>query len=131
DADTRDYLLLLLNDGAEGLGSERKGRELADAIRRLEPTAKYAREINEGRAARRGSRQRVVHNISLLAEELGKRGTQLANFVQNSSAVFDTLAQQDASLQAILQRLPGTLQTTQETLGKVDTLADVMGPTLE
>ena len=53
DADTRDYLLLLLNDGAEGLGSERKGRELAQAIRRLEPTAKYAREINEGLADRR------------------------------------------------------------------------------
>ena len=58
DSDTRDYLLLLLNDGAQGLGSERKGRELAQAIRRLEPTAKYAREINEGagRAARRTSR---------------------------------------------------------------------------
>lgn len=131
DADTRDYLLLLLNDGAEGLGSERKGRELADAIRRLEPTAKYAREINEGLAERRENLQRVVHNFSLLAEELGKRDTQLANFVQNNNAVFDTLAQQDASLQAILQRLPGTLQTTQETLGKVETLADVMGPTLE
>ena len=39
DADTRDFLLLLLNDGAEGLGSEAKGRELAQAIRRLEPTA--------------------------------------------------------------------------------------------
>ena len=25
DADTRDYLMLLLNDGAEGLGSERQG----------------------------------------------------------------------------------------------------------
>jgi phospholipid/cholesterol/gamma-HCH transport system substrate-binding protein len=116
DADTRDYLLLLLNDGAEGLG---------------EPTAKYAREINEGLAERRENLQRVVHNFSLLAEELGKRDTQLANFVQNNNAVFDTLAQQDASLQAILQRLPGTLQTTQETLGKVETLADVMGPTLE
>ena len=34
DADTRDYLLLLLNDGAQGLGSQRKGRELAEAIRR-------------------------------------------------------------------------------------------------
>ncbi|MBE2318223.1 hypothetical protein DVA67_019735 [Solirubrobacter sp. CPCC 204708] len=131
DADTRDYLLLLLNDGAEGLGSERKGQQLAQAIRRLEPTAKYAREINEGLAERRDHLRRVVHNFSLLTEELGQRDTQLANFVQNSNAVFDTLAQQDASLQAILQRLPGTLQTTQTTLGKVETLADVLGPTLE
>ena len=72
-----------------------------------------------------------MHNFSLLTNELGKRDTQLANFVQNSNAVFGTLAEQDASLQAILQRLPGTLQTTQTTLGKVETLADVLGPTLE
>jgi phospholipid/cholesterol/gamma-HCH transport system substrate-binding protein len=131
DADTRDFLLLLLNDGAEGLGSEAKGRQLAQAIRRLEPTAKYAREINEQLAVRRRNLARVVHNFSLLTDELGQRDTELANFVQNSNAVFDTLASQDASLRAILQKLPGTLQTTQETLGKVDTFAQVLGPTLE
>ncbi len=131
DADTRDYLLLLLNDGAQGLGSARKGRELAAAIRRLEPTAKYAREINEGLATRRQNLKRVVHNFSLLTDELGKRDTQLANFVQNSNAVFATLADQDASLRQILQKLPPTLNTTQTTLGKVKTLADELGPTLE
>jgi phospholipid/cholesterol/gamma-HCH transport system substrate-binding protein len=131
DSDTRDYLQLLLNDGAQGLGSEKKGRELAQAIRRLEPTAKYAREINEGLAERRRNLARVVHNFSLLTDELGQRDTQLANFVQNSNAVFDTLASQDASLRQILQKLPGTLETTQTTLGKVKTLADELGPTLE
>jgi phospholipid/cholesterol/gamma-HCH transport system substrate-binding protein len=131
DADTRDFLVLLLNDGAEGLGSEAKGRRLADAIRRLEPTAKYAREINEQLAVRRRNLARVVHNFSLLTDQLGRRDTQLTNFVQNSNAVFDTLASQDASLKAILQRLPGTLRTTQETLGKVDTFAQELGPTLE
>lgn len=131
DADTRDFLLLLLNDGAEGLGSERKGRELAAAIRRLEPTAKYARAINEGLATRRRNLARVVHNFSLLTDELGKRDTQLANFVQNSNAVFATLAEQDASLRAILQRLPGTLSATNTALGKVDALATELGPTLE
>jgi phospholipid/cholesterol/gamma-HCH transport system substrate-binding protein len=131
DADTRDYLQLLLNDGAEGLGSERKGRELARAIRRIEPTAEYARAINEGLAERRGNLARVVHNFSLLTDELGRRDTQLASFVQNSNAVFDTLASQDASLRQILQKLPGTLNTTQTTLGKVTTLADELGPTLE
>jgi phospholipid/cholesterol/gamma-HCH transport system substrate-binding protein len=131
DSDTRDYLQLLLNDGAQGLGSQQKGRQLAQAIRRLEPTAKYAREINEGLAERRQNLARVVHNFSLLTDELGKKDTQLANFVQNSNAVFDTLAGQDASLRQILQKLPGTLETTQVTLGKVKTLADVLGPTLE
>ena len=131
DSDTRDYLLLLLNDGAQGLGSEQKGKELSAAIRRLEPTAKYAREINEGLAERRRNLARVVHNFSLLTDELGQRDTQLANFVQNNNAVFDTLAGQDASLRQILQKLPGTLRTTQTTLGKVKGLADELGPTLD
>ena len=100
DVDTRDYLLLLLNDGAEGLGSERKGQELAQAIRRIEPTALYARQINEGLAERRRNLARVVHNFSLLTDELGQRDTQLANFVQNSNAVFETLAEQDSALRA-------------------------------
>ena len=58
DTDTRDYLLLLLNDGAEGLGLRAQGPRAGAAIRRLEPTAKYSREINEGagRAAARTSR---------------------------------------------------------------------------
>jgi phospholipid/cholesterol/gamma-HCH transport system substrate-binding protein len=51
--------------------------------------------------------------------------------VQNSNAVFSTLADQDASLRAILQKLPPTLNTTQTTLGKVKTLADQLGPTLQ
>jgi phospholipid/cholesterol/gamma-HCH transport system substrate-binding protein len=131
DTDTRDYLQLLLNDGAQGLGSQQKGRELAAAIRRIQPTAKYARQINEGLAQRRRNIARVVHNFSLLTDELGKRDTQLANFVQNSNAVFGSLASQDASLRQTLQKLPGALNTTQTTLGKVKGLADELGPTLQ
>ena len=82
DTDTRDYLLLLLNDGARGpRAPSARGASWRQAIRRLEPTAKYAREINEGLAERRANLQRVVHNFSLLTDELGKRDTQLANFV--------------------------------------------------
>jgi phospholipid/cholesterol/gamma-HCH transport system substrate-binding protein len=131
DSDTRDYLQLLLHDGAQGIGSAQKGRQLAAAIRRIDPTAKYARAINEGLAQRRLNIARVVHNFSLLAQELGRRDTQLADFVQNSNAVFASLASQDASLRATLQKLPGALDTTQTTLGKVKGLADQLGPTLQ
>lgn len=130
DSDTRDYLLLLLNDGAQGVGSAAKGRDLARAIRRIEPTARYSRQINEQLALRRRNIARVVHNFSLLTDALGQKDTQLADFVQNSNAVFDTLANQDASLRSILNKLPGTLTTTQTTLAKVKGLADQLGPTL-
>jgi phospholipid/cholesterol/gamma-HCH transport system substrate-binding protein len=131
DSDTRDYLQLLLSDGAQGVGSKAKGVQLADALRQIKPTAKYARQINEGLATRRASLARVVHNFSLLTDELGSRDTRLSNFVENSNAVFSTLASQDQSLKATLEKLPSTLDVTNTSLGKVKSLADELGPTLQ
>jgi phospholipid/cholesterol/gamma-HCH transport system substrate-binding protein len=129
DADTRDYLKLLLGDGAEALKGN--GRELAQTIRRIEPTARYAREANKQLALRRRNIKRVIHNFSLLMEELGSKDAQLAEFVESSNAVFGALANQDANIRATLQELPSTLDESQETLAKVDAMASVLGPTLE
>jgi phospholipid/cholesterol/gamma-HCH transport system substrate-binding protein len=129
DADTRDYLRLLLGDGARGLRGN--GRELANTIRRFEPTARYTREVNEQLALRRENLKRVIHNFSLLTDELGNRDTQLAEFVENSNAVFGALAEEDANIRATLQELPSALRVTRTTLGKVDRLANELGPTLE
>jgi phospholipid/cholesterol/gamma-HCH transport system substrate-binding protein len=129
DADTRDYLRVLIGDASTGLHDN--GRALAQTIRRIEPTAKYSREVNEQLAVRRQNIKRVIHNFSLLMSELGAKDRQVADFVQNSNAVFATLAEEDGNLRATLQELPGALDATQTTLGKVDRLAKVLGPTLE
>jgi phospholipid/cholesterol/gamma-HCH transport system substrate-binding protein len=129
DADTRDYLRLLLSDGGRALDGN--GKNLAQTLRRIEPTAKYARQVNEALAKRRANIKRVVHNFSLLTDELGKRDDQVAGFVQNSNAVFAALARQDAALRDTLRQLPGTLSTTQTTLAKTERLANVLGPTLQ
>jgi phospholipid/cholesterol/gamma-HCH transport system substrate-binding protein len=129
DADTRDYLRLLLGDGAQGLRGN--GRELAQTIRRFEPTARYAREANEQLARRRNNLRRVVHNFSLLMEELGGRDEQLATFVSSSNQVFATLARQEANLRETLRELPSTLDETQDALASVSAMAEELGPTLE
>ena len=129
DADTRDYLKLLLGDGAQALKGN--GRELARTIRRFEPTAHYAREANEQLARRRHNLRRVVHNLSLLMEELGSRDAQLANFVSSSNQVFAVLAAQEGNIRATLRELPSTLDETQEALASVNAMATVLGPTLE
>jgi phospholipid/cholesterol/gamma-HCH transport system substrate-binding protein len=129
DADTRDYVRLLLGDGAEGLKGN--GRELAQTIRRFEPTARYAREANEQLALRRRNIERVIHNFSLLVDELGSRDAQLAEFVENSNAVFAALANQEANIRETLRELPSTLDVTQQTLAKADRMASELGPTLE
>jgi phospholipid/cholesterol/gamma-HCH transport system substrate-binding protein len=129
DGDTRTYLQLLLSDGAQALGGN--GRALANTIRRFEPTARDTRRVAEQLATRRRNIKRVIHNFSLVVDELGGRDDQLAEFVENSNAVFATLAGQDASLRATLQELPSTLDATQSALGKTRTLADELGPTLQ
>lgn len=128
DADTRDYLRLLLGDGATALRGN--GRELARTIRRFEPTARYAREANEQLALRRRNLRRVVHNFSLLTEELGNRDAQVADFVQSSNQVFATLANQEANIRDTLRELPSTLDETQDALASVDRMASELGPTL-
>jgi phospholipid/cholesterol/gamma-HCH transport system substrate-binding protein len=129
DADTRDYLRVLLNDG--GIALKGNGRALAQTLRRIEPTAKYAREVNEALAVRRKNLKRVVHNFSLLTDELGKRDDQVAGFVENSNQVFAALNRQDAALRETLRQLPGTLDQTQTTLAKTERLAKELGPTLQ
>ncbi|MGH2967555.1 MAG: MlaD family protein [Solirubrobacteraceae bacterium] len=129
DADTRDYLTLLLNDGGEALRGN--GRELANTIRRIEPTARLSRQVNEALAERTANIERAIHNFSLLTEELGSKDDQVADFVVDSNAVFASLASQDAALRETLRELPSSLTVTRETLGKADRLADELGPTLQ
>jgi phospholipid/cholesterol/gamma-HCH transport system substrate-binding protein len=129
DADTRDYLKLLLNDGGEALKGN--GRALANTIRRIEPTAKLSRRVNESLAERKANIKRAIHNFSLLTEELGDRDDAVADFVVDSNAVFATFASQDAALRETLRELPPTLDVTNSTLAKAKTLADELGPTLQ
>jgi len=129
DGDTRAYLVMLLSGGAEGLRGN--SAELANTIRRFEPLARDSRKISEQLATRRKNIQRVIHNFSLLSEALGEKDQTLGEFVENSNAVFASLADQDAALRATLQELPTALDATTDALTSVDTMASVLGPTLE
>ena len=129
DGDTRSYLQLLLSDGARGLKGN--GRELANTIRRFEPTARDTLLIAEQLARRRDNIKRAIHNFSLVVDELGAKDDELAEFVENSNAVFASLASQDANLRATLQELPSALTETKTALAKADTLAEELGPTLQ
>ena len=129
DTDTRDYLTILLGAGGEGLRDN--GRELARAIRRFEPSARYGSKVFGALEKRKANIKRVVHNLSLIMDELGTKDDQLADFVENSNAVFAALARQDANLRSTLTELPPTLTATQSGLGKAKTLADELGPTLQ
>ncbi|MDP9133725.1 MAG: hypothetical protein M3N56_02735, partial [Actinomycetota bacterium] len=97
----------------------------------FEPTALYGRKVFGELAKRKRNIRRVIHNLSLVMEELGAKDDQLAEFVENSNAVFAILARQDANLRATLTELPSALEETQSGLGKTKQLADELGPTLD
>jgi phospholipid/cholesterol/gamma-HCH transport system substrate-binding protein len=126
DRDTRRYLVLLLEGGATGLGGN--GEELSATLRRFEPTGRDLAKISTGLSERRENISRSIHNFRLVSEELAARDTQLADFVESSNAALEGFANQESSIRATFQELPGTLSATQEALRSSDEFALELGP---
>jgi phospholipid/cholesterol/gamma-HCH transport system substrate-binding protein len=128
DADTRNFLAILVTGGGEALGGQ--GRQLAATLKRFKPTARYTAQITSALRVRQRNLKRAVHNFSLLATALGAKDDELAGLVDASNRVFSAFASQDVRLREALGLLPGALGETNRTLAKVDRLARVLGPTL-
>jgi len=138
DGDTRAYLQILANAGGQAFTDDPSkpyaqsyAADLRETFKRFEPTNLYIKRFTKLLAERRENARRAVHSFSELAQELGDKDQQLAQLVDSSNANFQVFAQQEANLRRALQLLPGTLTTTRDTLGKVETLADELGPTFE
>jgi phospholipid/cholesterol/gamma-HCH transport system substrate-binding protein len=127
DGDTRDYLRILLSAGAEALSDDGPA-QLRQTLKRFEPTTRDTEKITKRLIDRRNNIRRVVHNLQLLATELGANDTQLAAFVDSANANFRAIANQQASLRESLRLLPGTLDQSTDTLRGVDALATNLGP---
>jgi phospholipid/cholesterol/gamma-HCH transport system substrate-binding protein len=130
DADTRDYLRILLNAGAQALDADGP-QQLREVIKRFEPTTRDTEKITKRLIDRRQNLRRVVHNFQELATELGANDSELAAFVDSANANFEAIANQEQSLREAVRLLPGTLGQTTPTLRSVDTLAPNLGPALE
>lgn len=129
DADTRGFLNLLLQAGGRGLGGH--GPQLSATLRRLEPTSRDLARINGALAVRRENIRRSIHNLRLLAEQLGNNDAQLTEFIDSSNAVLGSFAGQERSIRAALQQLPGALRETHGALNGAGELAAVAKPALE
>ena len=122
DADTRDYLRAAAQRRRAGPRLRgARGAQLAQAIRRLEPTAKYAREINEGLAA--AAPQPRARRAQLLAADRRARPARHAARelrAELQRGLRDAGRRRTRRCGRSCRSCPGTLQTTQATLGKVD-----------
>jgi phospholipid/cholesterol/gamma-HCH transport system substrate-binding protein len=132
DADTQQFLKLLLANGAEALDPD-QGRDvrLSNALRRLDPFARDIARISGALAQRRQNVANSIHNFQLLSTELGDKDQDLANFVDASDAALASFAREEASIRGALQELPSTLKVTRDALESSDALALQSGPALK
>jgi phospholipid/cholesterol/gamma-HCH transport system substrate-binding protein len=129
DADTRDYLKLLVSGAGKGLAGH--GDDLRETFRRFAPLHRDLNRVTEAIAERRANLRRLIHNYGLLVEELGKGDEDLTRLVRASNAVFDSFAAEDTNVSSFVAKLPGALRETRLTLGKVNRLGQRLGPAFE
>jgi phospholipid/cholesterol/gamma-HCH transport system substrate-binding protein len=129
DADTRNYLKLLISGAGKGLDG--RGTDLRAALERLGPLHRDLARVTRAVAERRHNMRRLVNRYGLLMTELGKSDEDITRLVRASNVTLGAFADEDENVSSLVSKLPGTLNETTNTLGKVEGLARQMGPTFE
>jgi phospholipid/cholesterol/gamma-HCH transport system substrate-binding protein len=139
DADSRNYLLLLLSGGAQAFQdpgavgtapSPQAVRALQGTLKRFAPLNRDTRTLTTLLTTRQQNIRRAIHNLNLVAGSLGAVNGELASLISSANTNFSAISSQDANLQSALTLLPGTLAQSTNTLGKVQTFAARTAPTL-
>lgn len=128
DADTRQYLQLLVAGGAQGIGG--RGKQLGNALRRFAPFVKYTAKLNKAVAARHRALARVVHDFGLLTEELAHHDAALKRFVTSSDAALGNFANQQQAIQEALREFPSTLEAWKAGLASSNRFSKAAYPAL-
>lgn len=127
DADTRDYLRLLLAGAGRGLKDN--GDDLGEVLRRFEPTYRDLAAVNTEVSKRRTELRRLINSLQRLNTTLGRKDDDLAELVGASSRVFRAIASERTNVSATVRELPSALKQASSSLQRVEQLADVLGPT--
>jgi phospholipid/cholesterol/gamma-HCH transport system substrate-binding protein len=128
DADTRQYIQLLVAGGAQGIGG--RGVQLGNALRRFEPFVEYTAKLNKAIAGRRTELAHVIHNFGELTTELGRHDAQIRRFVGSSEKALGNFAHQQVALEEAFEEFPETLKVAKEGLASSDEFSTVALPTL-
>jgi phospholipid/cholesterol/gamma-HCH transport system substrate-binding protein len=128
DADTRNYIQLLVAGGAQGIGG--RGRQLGNALRRLQPFAHYIADLNRAVSQRREAIANVVHDFGLLTTELGRHDAAIERWVSSSKGALGNFANQQDAIQEILTEFPSTLTAAESAFASADRFSKTAGPAL-
>jgi phospholipid/cholesterol/gamma-HCH transport system substrate-binding protein len=139
DADTRNYLILLLSGGAQlfhdhgSTGEAPSPKAVADlqgTLKRFEPLDRDTETFTSLLATRQRSIRRAIHNLNLVAGAVGGVESQLASLISASDTNFSAIAANDTQLEQTLSLFPAALRQTTDTLGKVRSFAGASAVTL-
>jgi phospholipid/cholesterol/gamma-HCH transport system substrate-binding protein len=127
DADSRQYLDLLVNGAGQGLKNN-GGNQLAQVLQRFQPTHQDLARLNGAIAVRGTNLQRLVNSLRRLNDALAAKQGQIVQLIDSSSTVFRAFASEDQNISRAVADLPGTLNQTTATLAKVQAFANQLGP---
>lgn len=128
DSDTRQYLQLLVAGGAQGIGG--RGKQLSNALRRLQPFVHYTAKLNKVVAERHVALANVIHNFGRLTTELARHDAEIKRFVTSSDAALGNFANQQAAIQESLREFPAALRAGNAGLASSKRFSDVAYPAL-
>ncbi|MEO6497273.1 MAG: MlaD family protein [Solirubrobacteraceae bacterium] len=129
DADSRDYLRLLVSGAARGL--EGRGEQLRALLKAGAPTLRLTRRVSSAVANRRGRVRRLVHNLRTLSEATAGRDRELSQLVSASARAFGAVGSEQEALGTGIGRLPSTVRSARRALSAAQPFADELGPTLD
>ncbi|MGC1165185.1 MAG: MlaD family protein [Solirubrobacterales bacterium] len=128
DADTRQYIQLLVAGGAQGIGG--RGKQVSNAFRRFQPFVHYVAKLNKAVAQRRVALANVIHNFGQLTTELGRHDAEIKRFVTSSDAALGNFANEQQAIQDSLREFPAALRAGNAGLASSKRFSDVAYPAL-
>ncbi len=128
DADTRQYIQLLVAGGAQGLGG--RGKQFSNALRRFQPFVHYTAKLNKAVAQRHVALANVIHNFASLTTELGRHDAEIKRFVTSSDAALGNFANEQQAIQDSLREFPAALRAGNAGLASSQRFSDVAFPAL-
>jgi phospholipid/cholesterol/gamma-HCH transport system substrate-binding protein len=137
DADTRDYLLLLLAGGAQAFQNNYPTplaaptpatvADLRGIFKRFAPLGRDTKTFATLLATRQQDIRGSIHNLNEVTSALGSVNRQLASLVESSNTNFQAISSQDAQLEQALSLFPSTLQQAIATNPKLVSFANASG----
>ena len=113
---TRERLRLILND--LGAGFAARGDELAEIVRRADPTLRDGDRVLAILARQRSQLADLASDSERILAPLSRERDHVAGFIENAGETAAATAERRADLELDLARFPGFLRELRTTMGK-------------